>query len=87
MPTARCLDLSFRGAPSTPTRAQLLLNLHQSALHPHSDGRVGAHDCTVEHFGEGALDALIDIAEPTLLSRDLVQCILVDDSSEGARTV
>lgn len=76
-----------RALARPPARTQLLLDLHQATLHPHSEGRVSSDSRAVEHLGEGALDALVDVAEPALLGRDLIECVLVDNRGECAGAV
>lgn len=76
--------ISAGRAATATARAQLLLGLHEACLRPHAYGAVGADNVAVEHLGQGALDALVDVKEAALLGGDGLQRLLVGDGVEDS---
>lgn len=51
-------------------------------MRPHAYGAVGADNVAVEHLGERAFDALVDVKKALLLGGDGLQGLLVGDGVE-----
>lgn len=74
--------ISARGAATATAKTQLLFGLQEARLRPHTHGAVGTDNVAVEHLGECALDALVDVEQALLFGGDSLHGILVGNGVE-----